>query len=77
MVLQVKFQSVKLGLFMAVTALFLNLIMLGALISELSEFATINAAAMQLLIGGSLAWLLSMFFTAVLFYKNVDIKTLA
>ena len=74
--LQLTFQNLKFGVFLAAAALLVNLLMLAALISELSEFSVINTAALELLIGGSLFWLLNMFFTGLLFYKNVRIKTI-
>ncbi len=73
--IQLFVQNIKLGLFLALIIMLGNLFMLGALISELKEVVSTNNAGSSLLIGGALIWLINLFFVGLLFFKNIEIKT--
>ena len=59
LVLQIVFKNRISGIVIGIIFFLINLYMLGALISEFSEFAEFNIAAKQLLFGGLSLWILN------------------
>jgi len=67
--LQIVFKNKVSGLIMGSAFLLVNLVMLGALISELSEFTAFTHRALQLLIGGLTIWLVNSVLSLAMVYK--------
>ena len=68
-ILQIVFKNKVSGLIIAALFLFVNLFMLGALISETSEFVKFTSDTRKLLLGGLSIWSFNMFAVGVMFYK--------
>ena len=69
-------QNNILGMVLGVLLVLMNLYMVLALLSEFSEFETINSDALKLIGFGSLYLGLNLLFSCYLFYKHMKIASL-
>ena len=69
LILQIIYKNKITGIVIAGFFTVINVYMLLALISEFSEFATLNADALQLLVGGLLLIVLNLFVSAVMIFN--------
>ena len=74
LILQLIFKNTFTGIFIGVTFFILNLLFLGALLSELNEFIAFNSKAKQLFFGGLLIWIFNMLFSLLLIFKYLKNK---
>ena len=68
-ILQLVFRNKISGLVIASLFLLANIVMIGALISELNEFQTFDAGAKKLLLGGGLILGFNLFVSGLMFFK--------
>ena len=69
LILQIIYKNKIAGIVIAGFFIVINVYMLLALISEFSEFPTLNADALQLLLGGLLLIVLNLFVSAVMIFN--------
>lgn len=72
-ILQIIYKNKISGLFIAGLFLIINLFMLGALISEFTEFSSFDSSAKQLLVGGLAIWCLNSCAIGIMIYKYVTL----
>ncbi|MBR8537887.1 hypothetical protein KDU71_20110 [Carboxylicivirga sediminis] len=76
-IMQIVLKKHIIGVLLSSLFILVNLFMLGALISELSEFSQFNSDALQMLWGGLAIWCLNMFAAGLILYKYLNMQSIS